>query len=239
MDAHESFNILLEKQLKERLMWVKWCPTMDLAALVVTSRLLIHRLSWEELFSIPIDGVEVTALEWSPDGKIVVLGFSSGSISMFSMENGEEIHTCSKHNGYSVTCLNWVAADEANHLNSTSYSKAFTLSGDDKSSAPQKKSIQIESDFEPDSAGELSWIDDVSLKTPDTTNKLFVPLPAPPTANMLPLANKKSKTTNTTSVTRPPIFLNLNLPVGLHISFLVATFASPTISKLNVSGIFA
>ena len=49
----------------------------------------------------------VTALEWSPDGKNVVLGFTNGTLSMYSMENCEEIYSCLEHEGSSITSLNW------------------------------------------------------------------------------------------------------------------------------------
>jgi len=54
----QYFSVLLDKSVAAQIALFSWCPTMDLLALVgADNRLLIHRLSWQQLHSLSLDSL--------------------------------------------------------------------------------------------------------------------------------------------------------------------------------------
>ena len=88
-----------------------FCPTMDLLALVTSSddQVCLWRLSWQKLFAFTPE-TTVTALAWRPDGKVLTLGLSDGSITLINVETGEAfLHQVIA--AAAVCCLSWIALE--------------------------------------------------------------------------------------------------------------------------------
>lgn len=70
-----GFTGLLNKGLANDVVLAKWCPTMDLLAIVASNNTLsVHRLNWQRLWSLPLP-CTVTALCWKGDGTMLAVGF--------------------------------------------------------------------------------------------------------------------------------------------------------------------
>ena len=63
---------------------------MDLLALATSpdDQVCLWRLSWQKLFAFTPEE-KVTALAWRPDGKVLTLGLSDGTITLINIETGE------------------------------------------------------------------------------------------------------------------------------------------------------
>jgi hypothetical protein len=70
------FEQLFDKQIPKKIKIVKWCPTMDLLAVVVAApdeTIWIHRLSWQRLWTLNLpEKFSINAISWSPDGILSV-----------------------------------------------------------------------------------------------------------------------------------------------------------------------
>ena len=103
-----AFEILATKSLPSEVIVQEWCPTMDLIALVTfDSQLMVHRPSgWQRLFHASFDQ-PVTCLAWRPDGQVLAIGHADGSVTLFSVEEGEQLgHSHERED--SLTTLSWV-----------------------------------------------------------------------------------------------------------------------------------
>lgn len=86
-----------------------WCPTMDLCAVVsCDGQLHVHRMNWQVLWVTCPDTV-VTAVCWSPDGKILATGQKDGCICMYDVESGDVKSRYREHFAQIVS-LTWTEA---------------------------------------------------------------------------------------------------------------------------------
>ena len=90
---------------------MEWCPTMDLIALITSdSQILVHRVTWQRLFVIScVDEQPIRCLAWRPDGKQLAAGHADGSVTLYDVEDGEQLSRQREHP--SPLCLfSWVEA---------------------------------------------------------------------------------------------------------------------------------
>ena len=112
----QCFELLATKSLGGDISCMEWCPTMDLLALVTAdSQLMVHRrpvrqgAEFHKLFTHAGFDHPVTCLVWRPDGQVLAVGHADGSISLFGVEEGEQIGHAHEHS--EALCLfRWVAA---------------------------------------------------------------------------------------------------------------------------------
>lgn len=75
------FEQLFDKQIPNKIKIVKWCPTMDLLAVVVAApdeTIWIHRLSWQRLWTLSLpEKLSINAISWSPDGTLSIRHFNA------------------------------------------------------------------------------------------------------------------------------------------------------------------
>jgi hypothetical protein len=76
-----AFEQVFDKRLTSNIKMVKWCPTMDLLALVTSTpeeAIWIHRLSWQRLWCLTVpEKKAIMTICWSPDGSQQALFFFS------------------------------------------------------------------------------------------------------------------------------------------------------------------
>ncbi|KAG4304314.1 hypothetical protein PORY_002289 [Pneumocystis oryctolagi] len=90
----QAFKILGEKILTEKVKLKSWCPLMDLLAFVTTSNeIWIYRLSGNRVWGALNKDQEATSITWRPDGKILVVGLSNGTIKLYNVNDGLLLHT--------------------------------------------------------------------------------------------------------------------------------------------------
>ena len=106
-----AFEVLTTKSLSGDVVSMAWCPKMDLIALVTSdSQLMVHRpAKWQRLFAHTGFDHPVTCLGWRPDGQILAVGHANGSISLFGVEEGEQLGGSHVHTD-SLCTFCWVAA---------------------------------------------------------------------------------------------------------------------------------
>ncbi|KNC87567.1 hypothetical protein SARC_00332 [Sphaeroforma arctica JP610] len=119
---------------------IQWCPTMDIAAIaLVESRVQLLRFSGQKLWTTASKGetVQVTALRWRPDGKVLCVGYDNGQVDLLDVETGATLYNMNvqdkdgQHTNesdtdntpdtinesepaeYFVTCLDWVTEEGA------------------------------------------------------------------------------------------------------------------------------
>lgn len=86
-----------------------WSSKFDLIALAnVQGEVVLHRLSWQKVWSVPppSEEVKVKALAWRPDGKVVAAGYSNGRINLYHIENADILHSINLEG--EITCMEWV-----------------------------------------------------------------------------------------------------------------------------------
>jgi len=84
-----SFSLLLDSPLTGDVRIASWCPTMDLCAVALRDgQVKVHRLQWQLLWVVSPESL-VSALAWAPDGKMLAMGHTDGSISVHDVESGE------------------------------------------------------------------------------------------------------------------------------------------------------
>ncbi|KAH8025004.1 hypothetical protein HPB51_002418 [Rhipicephalus microplus] len=106
-----SFRQVNERHVSAEVELMLWSPRLDLIALALKQGdVALHRLSWKRVWlRTPPDGKErdvaVWSLAWRPDGKILAIGYSTGTIILCNVENSDIVHTLVLSVG--VTCLCW------------------------------------------------------------------------------------------------------------------------------------
>lgn len=95
-----DFTLLVERGVAAEVALAAWCPAMDLLALASTDgQLSVHRLNWQRLWSSTpesisgrssgfVSGSLITALTWSPDGKLLAVGGADGGVALLCAEDG-------------------------------------------------------------------------------------------------------------------------------------------------------
>ncbi|EGG21411.1 anaphase promoting complex subunit 4 [Cavenderia fasciculata] len=131
---NRSFVPLNDKVSNNDIKIAACCPMMDLLSIAQSSSsITIHRfLNWQRLLSITskssssssstrqqqesttattTDEKVTTAMQWSPNGKIIASGYSNGTMTLYSIENGKEIHSIASTSSTSaspITLLQWI-----------------------------------------------------------------------------------------------------------------------------------
>jgi anaphase-promoting complex subunit 4 len=156
----DSFSIIVDRTLPSELArgvaaCSAWCPTMDLLAIVTCDdRLAVHRLNWQLIWSIAIEssaivGVDdddelaatgtstrissVTSICWRHDGRVIAIGQRDGTITLYSVDNGDRLQS-SQHHRAAVTSLHWIV--EAECIPSSHNNVIDLLSTGESSSIP-------------------------------------------------------------------------------------------------------
>ncbi|GFU37862.1 anaphase-promoting complex subunit 4 [Nephila pilipes] len=107
-----SFHQLEQRHVSSEIALMEWNPMLDLIALAtVNGDVLLYRLSWQKVWSVSSSStkdsiVQVTALAWRPDGKILAYAYNNGKITLCDVENSEAVHLFDVH--CIVTSLTWV-----------------------------------------------------------------------------------------------------------------------------------
>jgi hypothetical protein len=87
------FEQVYDKRIPSNIKSIKWCPTMDLLAIVVAApeeAIWIYRLSWQRLWSLGTpEKIPVKAISWSPDGKLLAASYENNQIILWNIESGE------------------------------------------------------------------------------------------------------------------------------------------------------
>lgn len=108
MPEKTSFRQVDEKHVAVEVELMVWSPKFDLLALSnVQGEVVLHRLSWQKVWSLPTKGddCKVKAMSWRPDGKVLAVGYSTGQINLCFIENAEILHTIEVKS--EVTFLSW------------------------------------------------------------------------------------------------------------------------------------
>lgn len=176
-NTKNSYTILHDKTTATEVAMMSWCPHMDLLALVTKdNRIIVHRLSWQQLFTIEVEEVDdddynytamtedsvsecsITAIAWRQDGKMIAVGKRDGSLELFSVENRELVYSCKGHSSR-ITTLCWT--DAAPGSGSTNLRKDY-----------DKMPAQGSDDRTPRFFGELQTLDDSRAVAPGS-----IPIP--------------------------------------------------------------
>ncbi|XP_053406438.1 anaphase-promoting complex subunit 4-like [Mercenaria mercenaria] len=109
MPDQGAFRQVDEKHVAVEVELMVWSPKFDLVALSnVQGEVVLHRLSWQKVWSLPphSEEVKVKAMSWRPDGKVLAVGYTSGQVNLCYIENAEVLHTIQLEK--EITCLSWV-----------------------------------------------------------------------------------------------------------------------------------
>ncbi|KAM3967943.1 anaphase-promoting complex subunit 4 [Aphomia sociella] len=111
-----------ERHVANQVDLMVWSNRLDLLALSnFKGEVQVHRLHWQKVWNLspPKENVTVRAMAWRPDGKVLAIGYSSGSVHIVDIEDKEildkyeleqessEEFEDSKYSG--ITCITWVA----------------------------------------------------------------------------------------------------------------------------------
>uniref|UniRef100_T1IJR4 Anaphase-promoting complex subunit 4 n=1 Tax=Strigamia maritima TaxID=126957 RepID=T1IJR4_STRMM len=103
----EEKNILTEVELME------WSPKMDLIALSnVQGEVVMQRLSWRKVWVFPSRGdrINVQALAWRPDSKVLAIGYTNSTLLLCDVENAEILHTLEFTSP--ISTARWISATD-------------------------------------------------------------------------------------------------------------------------------
>ncbi|PSC75422.1 Anaphase-promoting complex subunit 4 [Micractinium conductrix] len=129
-EAGRSFTSLLDRGLTAEGSLAAWCPTRDLLALATADgQLHLHRLNWQRLWWNSPEA-PITALEWRPDGKQLVVGMEDGSVALLNAEDGEVALRASLLPGPVVSICWTEAATQAGQHQGSAATAAGQLAGD-------------------------------------------------------------------------------------------------------------
>ena len=103
-----TMKLLHSKTWIEPLVVATMCEKMDVVALATKNKIMLHNTqSFQRLFM--LDTLhEVTTLSWSPNGKLLVAGFSNGDVHLYQVEDGQcivEFKAATPDVSSSSTCL--------------------------------------------------------------------------------------------------------------------------------------
>ena len=119
-----SFRQLEDKPCSSEIFQMKWSPKMDLLALVTREGdVWLNRLSWKRVWSVPVSEDRAVCLAWRPDGKLLAVGYESGNVKLFDIENAECIHTCSID--HKVVFMDWIEEEKLKSNGENEYGEAF------------------------------------------------------------------------------------------------------------------
>eukprot|EP00833_Pecoramyces_ruminatium_P001704 jgi/Orpsp1_1/1175736/evm.model.c7180000055024.1 len=109
---------------QEKILHIKWCPTMDLLAIINNSyKLTIYRSTWVEdkfvlqkVWSIN-STICQSSIEWRPDGKIIAIGYVDGSLKLIDVETSQIAYSMPYYskNTY-ITSMTWIEENNKNKI---------------------------------------------------------------------------------------------------------------------------
>ncbi|XP_044738265.1 anaphase-promoting complex subunit 4 [Chrysoperla carnea] len=105
------------KQLEERhtsqeIKFLLWCDRMDLLAIAnVRGEVSLHRLNWQRVWSLQPSDVDytVSGMAWRPDGKVIAIGYSNGTLLLVDVETKRILYT---QRFSSISCVIWFNAPD-------------------------------------------------------------------------------------------------------------------------------
>ncbi|TVY29164.1 Anaphase-promoting complex subunit [Lachnellula hyalina] len=106
-------EILSEKSLQHPVdpTLVAYCPSMDLIALTTTDQqVLIYRLNGQRVYGAARKAgpLKVESIRWKPNGKLLAISWSDGSVRLIGAESSKIVHQFSTgDNVNGVTCMGW------------------------------------------------------------------------------------------------------------------------------------
>lgn len=102
----------VEKSAGGEIVLMLWSPKMDLLAAVFKDHsVVLNRLSWQRVWSVPATESAIAALAWRPDGKVLAVGRGDGCVCLYSVEDGRMLHQFSA--GAAITSLCWTEQAKA------------------------------------------------------------------------------------------------------------------------------
>lgn len=107
-----TFRQTEDRHVSVEVSFMVWSPKMDLMALAnVQGEVVLHRLSWQKVWTIPApaDNVTVGTLAWRPDGRVLAVGYSNGTVCLRHIENADVLHEVDIQE--KVTSMNWVSQE--------------------------------------------------------------------------------------------------------------------------------
>ena len=97
MTAKEFLVPLQDRTVSGSVWKVIICPQMDLVAVVLDrNSITIYRTTWQRLATIPVCSAEnevITSIAWSPDGAYIVVGTSSRTLAIYSVDRAASAPT--------------------------------------------------------------------------------------------------------------------------------------------------
>lgn len=110
------YKLRSEKTLSGEIISVQWSPKMDLIAFALgDGSVVLNRLSWQRVWITTPTHSPVTAIAWRPDGKVLAVGHSNGTITLRAVENAKVLHKFTV--GIEIIYLSWTTCPS----NSSSY----------------------------------------------------------------------------------------------------------------------
>ncbi|CAH1109339.1 unnamed protein product [Psylliodes chrysocephalus] len=123
MSTFHVIKQLEDKNVQNEINVMVWSDRMDLVALSnIKGEVALHRLSWTRAWSLspPKENLQVNAIAWRPDGKVLAVGYDSGEVLLIGIENKKTLNV--KDARTEITCLAWVQEKVETKLKDT-----FTL----------------------------------------------------------------------------------------------------------------
>ncbi|ORX47576.1 hypothetical protein BCR36DRAFT_330321 [Piromyces finnis] len=132
---YPEINIQSENiNFQEKILHIKWCPSMDLLAIVNSSyKLTVYRTTWiedkfvlQKIWAINSTLCQ-TSIEWRPDGKIIAIGYIDGSLKLIDVETSQIAYSLTHFtkNAY-ITSMTWL--EETYTKNPNQIMKTMTTS---------------------------------------------------------------------------------------------------------------
>ncbi|PBP26569.1 anaphase-promoting complex component Cut20/Apc4 [Diplocarpon rosae] len=113
MAERRRFQILSEKTLHQAANpgLITYCPSMDLVALVTADQqVFIYRLNGQRVYGAiqKADDLGVQSIRWKPNGQLLAIAWSDGSVRLVSPESSKIVLQFSTGEGIEdVTCMGW------------------------------------------------------------------------------------------------------------------------------------
>lgn len=108
-----SFRQVNEKHLQTQIIRIVWSPRMDLLALATChAQVLLYRLSWQRVWihQPSKDSLQVVGLVWRPDGLVLAIGYSNGTVQLLDVETANIVHEILLPQP--LLCCKWMAAKD-------------------------------------------------------------------------------------------------------------------------------
>ncbi|KND03700.1 uncharacterized protein SPPG_01166 [Spizellomyces punctatus DAOM BR117] len=105
-----TFKTWTDESFHQAIKLLRWCPNKDLLAVLYdTNEVDIFRVPWERVCSIPQlrSGAQTETVAWRSDGKVIAIGWDTGSVHLFEVESGAALHVFNADH-CQIVSLEWV-----------------------------------------------------------------------------------------------------------------------------------